>query len=194
MIAGAIGSPPLPTKTRCILRVLMDQSDDREEQSERPRPRVVDKRVSAGGTASKPRETKHPPKETDEPSRPTSAGDAASDIGPEPEEPDPAPPSAPTDRPWTPEQEAEARRISEEIARTPAIEWVVNSAVTMANVAATKLDGRNLAEAQLAIDALASMINGLGDRLGNVEQPLRQTLSQLQMAYAEIASAGPDQK
>lgn len=193
MIAGAVRSSPVPIKTRCILRVLMDRSNDREEQNERPRPRVVDKRVGAGGTTPKPKEAERPRTEPDESGAPETAGDAASDIGPEPEQPE-APPSAPTDRPWTPEQEAEARRIAEEIARTPAIEWVVNSAVTMANVAATKLDGRNMAEAQLAIDALAGMVNGLGNRLGNVEQPLRQTLSQLQMAYAEIASGGPQQK
>jgi hypothetical protein len=132
------------------------------------------------------------------------SGDVAPELekmSPQPEEvPAQKPPPSETPAPeagpsqvWTPEQEAEARRIAEEIARTPALEWVVNSAVTLANVAATKLDAGNLPDAQVAIDAVSGIVKEVGSRLGSVEKPLRQTLSQLQMAYAELIST-PDDK
>lgn len=90
---------------------------------------------------------------------------------------------------WTPEQEAEAKRLAEEIAATPSLEWVVNSAVSLANIAATKLDLGDPADAGLAIDALSGLLKEVGPRLGNVEQPLRQTLAQLQMAFAQYVTA-----
>ena len=109
--------------------------------------------------------------------------------------PQAAPPAPPVDarpagggepeRIWTPEEEAEARRIAEEISARPSIEWVVNVAVTLANVAGTKLDLGDAADARLAIDALAGIVNGAGDSLGDAENPLRQTLAQLQLAYAQ---------
>jgi hypothetical protein len=89
------------------------------------------------------------------------------------------------ERVWTPEQEAEAKKMAQEIAQTPSFEWVVNAAVTLANVAATKLELGAGEDAQLAIDALAGLINSVGPRLEQAESPLRQTLAQLQLAYAQ---------
>ena len=83
------------------------------------------------------------------------------------------------------------RAMAQQIAETPSFEWVVQTAVTLANVAGTKLDLGATADAQLAIDALGALINGLGSRLGTAETPLRQTLAQLQMAYAEMAAPPP---
>jgi hypothetical protein len=101
---------------------------------------------------------------------------------PQQEEP-PQPPGG--ERVWTPEQEAEARRMAEEIARTPSIEWVINTAATLANVAGTKLDLGAAPDAQLAIDALAGIVNAVGPRLEGAERPLRQLLADLQLAYAQ---------
>ena len=100
---------------------------------------------------------------------------------------------APEGQVWTPEQEAEARQIAQEIAETPSLEWVVNSAVSLANIAATKLDLGQPADAGLAIDALNGILKEVGSKLGNVEQPLRQTLAQLQMAFAERVTSQPPQ-
>jgi hypothetical protein len=86
---------------------------------------------------------------------------------------------------WTPEQEAQARQIAQEIAETPSYEWVVNTAVTLANVAGTKLDLGAVADAQLAIDALGGLLEAVGAHLQQAEAPLRQTLAQLRLAYAE---------
>jgi hypothetical protein len=94
---------------------------------------------------------------------------------------------------WTPEQEAEAMRVVEEIARVPAADWIADSAVRLANVAGVKLDRGELAEAQLAIDALAALLTQVGTRLGEAEAPLRQTLAQLQLAFAQSANGPPAQ-
>jgi hypothetical protein len=106
-------------------------------------------------------------------------------------EPFGAAPELPGDQVWTPEQEAEAKRMAQEIADTPSFEWVVNAAVTLANVAATKLELGAGADAQLAIDALAGLVNSVGPKMQQAESPLRQTLAQLQLAYAQRLSAPP---
>jgi hypothetical protein len=52
-----------------------------------------------------------------------------------------------------------------------------------------------LNDARIAIDALAAVVEGLGTRLGEAEQPLRQALHQLQMAFVEasntVGAGGP---
>ena len=160
-----------------------------EEQREPSRPRVVDKRVAHGGSgsAAKPPPTPEAP-----------AADPAPAPQPSPSPAPQAPPAtqeersfAPEGQVWTPEQEAEARQIAQEIAETPSLEWVVNSAVSLANIAATKLDLGQPQDAGLAIDALNGILKEVGPKLGNVEQPLRQTLAQLQMAFAERVAPTP---
>jgi hypothetical protein len=42
-----------------------------------------------------------------------------------------------------------------------------------------------LDDARIAIDALAAVVNALGARLGEAENPLRQAVHQLQMAFVE---------
>jgi hypothetical protein len=186
---------------------MSDQEQDREELEREEgaprRPRVIDKRISARSTEeTRPGEVPPPPEAvtqreeeasqgvssptpqqspagtTPPPTAPTAARDPSSAGGP----------SAPAERVWTPEQEAEARQMAQEISETPSFEWVVNAAVTLANVAATKLELGGGADAQLAIDALAGLINSVGPRLQQAETPLRQTLAQLQLAYAQRLS------
>ena len=81
--------------------------------------------------------------------------------------------------------------MAQQIAETPSKEWVLNTAVTLANVAGTKLDLGAVADAQLAIDALGAIVETLGARLGEAEAPLRQTLAQLRMAYAQMVVPPP---
>jgi hypothetical protein len=168
-----------------------------EEEQERPRPKIVDKRISAGGHTGKRRETAAPPPT---PASPDEAQVPASSDAPT--EPDSerfggrggvsATPEEPREAPvWTPEQEAEARRIVDEIVRTPSLDWVVHSAVNLANVAGTKIETNAVEDAALAIDALAALINGLQGKLGEAETPLRQTLAQLQLAYSQRAAPPP---
>ena len=62
---------------------------------------------------------------------------------------------------------------------------MADAAIRLANVAGVKLDRGDRTEAQLAIDALAGLMNSVGGDLGEAEAPLRQMLAQLQMAFAQ---------
>lgn len=153
--------------------------DDQAERDEPRRPRVVDKRVSAR-TEDRPAPEERVPRDRGPAPEPSAAPAGAPET---PEHRDSAAESV-----WTPEQEAEAQRMLEVMRTTPSRDWVLNSCVTLANVAGVKLDAGDLQEAQFAIDAFAALLDGLGTRLGEAETPLKRTLSQLQLAYAETAS------
>ena len=45
----------------------------------------------------------------------------------------------------------------------------------------------NLAAAGLAIDAMAALVDGLGPRLGEHEEVLRDALTQAQMLFVEVS-------
>lgn len=196
--------------------------DEEQEHKERPRPRVVDKRVSARPASEQDDSRRAPPQapgaalsEQDTSRRaPPQASDTAptraepeaqdkvtqavlgaedrarSDVSAQEAE-DRAGSATSPQEVWTPQQEEEMRRVAQQIAETPSLDWVANTAITLANVAGTKLDLGATADAQLAIDALAALVNGLGPRLAEAETPLRQTLAQLQMAYAERVAPPP---
>lgn len=155
----------------------MDDPSREEEERVSRRPRVVDKRVSARPDAREGTSR--------EPAAPVSE---PVEAPPPPAEPHAvAPPTGGPEDLWTPEQEEQARRVAQEVRDTPSRDWVLNVAVTLANVAATKLDSGLMGDAQLAIDALAGLVNAVGSRLGDAESALRSTVAQLQMAYAQAA-------
>lgn len=165
---------------------MTDERD--EERAQHRRPRVVDKRVSAraddgGETSATPDPVAGPAPE------PAPSPAAQPETGPVEAE---APGPPPGERVWTPEQEAEAQRLVEAMAATPALDWVLNSCVTLANVAGVKIDASDLSGARLAIDALGELVDGLGDRLGEAHAPLKTTLAQLQLAYAQAAGPPPE--
>jgi hypothetical protein len=160
----------------------MDEHRSDEDRGPVRRPRVIDKRVSTRTEA--PAEPRAEEPEPPAPSPPPPAAEESPTLRPEPN---------PEQDLWTPEQEAEAMRVVEEIARVPAADWIADSAVRLANVAGVKLDRGDLADAQLAIDALAALVAQIGARLGEAEAPLRQTLAQLQLAFAQSASGPPAQ-
>lgn len=179
------------------------QHDHEEEPRERPRPRVVDKRVSARSPGEQPA-SETPPAGSPAPEAGAPSDDRLSGAGSGSAEPEaravgqeaPSPggqsASAGAAEPvWTPEQEAEARRIAEEITRVHGRDWVVSMAMNLANVAGVKIEAGTLDEASLAIDALAGIVNQTAARLGDAEAPLRQLLSQLQMAYAQATVPPP---
>jgi hypothetical protein len=172
---------------------------EEEEQEGRPRPKVVDRRISARAdpAEAEPAPTTETPvaPEPSAPEAPTESVAASPPAAPESEaEPGAAMPGAedaPPEALWTPEQEAEARRMVEQIARVPATDWVADAGVRVANVAGIKIDEGAMDEAQLAIDALEALLNAVGSRLGEAERPLRQILAQLQLAYAQRAAGPP---
>ncbi len=85
-------------------------------------------------------------------------------------------------------QMAETER---QLATTPADVVVANHAMGMYELAAIHLrqNPPNFDEASLAIDALASLVNGLQGRLGENEPTLVQALGQLQQAFVGMKSA-----
>lgn len=175
----------------------MDDEREQEEQSERPRPRIVDKRVSARSSSSTPStpSTEAPPPSAapPEPPAPASPGpppppDAgvAAEQTPAAGGPDAGPSGAgPGERVWTPEEEAQAQQMARELAERPSSDWVLNIAVTLANVAGAKIEMGVPEDARLAIDTLEAVVNGVASKLEGAEAPLRQTLAQLQLAYAQ---------
>ncbi|MBA2427660.1 MAG: hypothetical protein H0V60_11350 [Actinobacteria bacterium] len=178
---------------------MTEEDREREERAEREgraRPKVVDKRISArraAGEATATPSTPPDPVPVPQAPEPVPAAQVGADEPDEVRIPqaEGGPPqggvSGPDDALWTPEAEAEAERIATEIVTRPSLEWVVNVAVTLANVAGTKLEAGAAADSRLAIDAFAAIVNGLGAALDDAEQPLRQTLAQLQLAYAQKA-------
>jgi hypothetical protein len=99
------------------------------------------------------------------------------------------------------EEIAALRELHERLAHTPVADVITNHAIGIWQLALVHLgvvtppdeQGRrpapNLAEAGLAIDALAALVDTLGDRLGEGESMLREALSQAQMLFVEIAEA-----
>ncbi len=150
----------------------MEEHEGDEEREQRG-PRVVDKRISARGAAS----AESQPHVEQQPQPTQAAPDETA-----------SPQGEPAERVWTPEQEAEARAMVEQINSIHARDWIGNTALTMLQVADVKLHHGKLDEASLAIDSLAALLNGVGSRLGEAEPPLRQTLAQLQMAYARLST------
>jgi hypothetical protein len=92
----------------------------------------------------------------------------------------------------TPEEQAEAlRELQEQLARTPAEIVVANHGFGLFELAALHLSQQppKLEQAQLAIDALAALVDGLAGRLGEHEAQLQDGLAQLRMAFVQIKAA-----
>jgi hypothetical protein len=117
-----------------------------------------------------------------------------------PTEPD-GNPDPTTGSPPSAEEVAAVRELHERLKATPVADVIVNHAIGIWQLALVHLgvvtppseDGQlpapDLASAGLAIDALAALVDGLTDRLGEGEEMLRDALHQAQMLYVEIAEA-----
>jgi hypothetical protein len=93
------------------------------------------------------------------------------------------------------------RELHQRLSQTPVADVIVNHAIGIWQLALVHLgvvtppddQGRrpppDLASAGLAIDALAALVEGLTDRLGEGEQMLRDALQQVQMLFVEIADS-----
>ena len=87
------------------------------------------------------------------------------------------------------------RQLREQLAATPVADIVANHAIGLWELALLHLspaegDAPDLEQAQLAIDGVAALVEGLGDRLERHEEPLREALRQLRLAYVEISRRG----
>jgi len=77
------------------------------------------------------------------------------------------------------------------IAAVPAEVVVVNHVMGLYELAAIHLTGEppRLQDAALAIDAMACLVEGLGDRLGDDAVTLTEALSNLRLAFVQIKAA-----
>jgi hypothetical protein len=80
---------------------------------------------------------------------------------------------------------AEARA---RLADVPAEVVVVNPVMGLYELAAIHLssDAPDLVSAALAIDAMAAVVDGLGDRLGDDAQTMRDALANIRMAFVGV--------
>jgi hypothetical protein len=78
------------------------------------------------------------------------------------------------------------------IAEVPAQVVVVNHLMGLYELAAIHLSSvpPKLGEASLAIDALAALVEKLGDRLGEETATMRDALSNIQMVFVQMKSRG----
>lgn len=81
--------------------------------------------------------------------------------------------------------------VREQLLRAPAELVVANHAMGLWELAALHLSQQppQLAQAQLAIDALNALVEGLRGRLGEAERTLSEGLAEIRMAFVQIAQA-----
>jgi hypothetical protein len=116
-----------------------------------------------------------------------------------------APSELDSDTPEPSPEEVEAlREVHARLVATPVEDVVANHALGIWQLALVHLgvitppdtDGRpavaNLAAAGFAIDAMAALVDGLGERLGVHEAVLRDALTQIQMLFVEVSDGSPD--
>jgi hypothetical protein len=93
--------------------------------------------------------------------------------------------------------EAEMRRARDELSSVPVADIIANHAVGLWQLAVLHLtpdpgpDGTDteprLDEAGLAIDAFAALVEGLGGRLAPHDEAMREALTQLRLAFVQVA-------
>ena len=103
--------------------------------------------------------------------------------------------SAPGREP-TPEEVQAALAEARRVLHTPVIEHIGGHAMALFELAALHLEREgatggeekpDLGEASLAIDAMAALVEGLGDKLQPYRGQLESALNQLRMAYVELS-------
>jgi len=104
-----------------------------------------------------------------------------------------------TEREPTAEEVEALREVHARLVATPVVDVVANHALGIWQLALVHLgvitppgaDGKppapNLPAAGLAIDAMAAIVDGLGDRLGVHALVLRDALTQAQMLFVEVS-------
>ena len=103
----------------------------------------------------------------------------------------------------SPEELEAIREVQAQIRATPAIDVVANHAVQLFELALVymgvasppdeqgRMPAPDLAQAGVAIDAMAALVDGFGSRFCEHEQTLRDALSQIQMLYVQVADQSP---
>jgi|SRR5271166_617868 len=90
-----------------------------------------------------------------------------------------------------PQAEIQMDELRRQLAEAPADVVVANHCYGLFELAAVYLSQEPplFPQAQLAIDALASLVDGLGSRLGEAHRPLQEALAQVRLAYVQLDAA-----
>lgn len=82
----------------------------------------------------------------------------------------------------------ELAAMSAELAQVPAYAIVANHCIGLFQLAAVHLQSAppNLGDAQLSIDAMAAIVEGLKGRLGPDEDTLQDALAQIRLAFVQV--------
>lgn len=107
--------------------------------------------------------------------------------GDTPRQPQPPPPKEPSQA----ELEAALEQELATIRNTPAEVVIGNHAIQLFELARIHLtaDPPNFANAQLTIDAMASLLESLAGRLGDDERTLADGLAQIRLAFVQLKAA-----
>ena len=109
-----------------------------------------------------------------------------------------------TEREPTAEEVEALREVHARLVATPVVDVVANHALGIWQLALVHLgvitppddQGRppapDLAAAGFAIDAMAALVDGLGERFGDHEAVLRDALTQAQMLFVEVSEPGTE--
>jgi hypothetical protein len=108
-------------------------------------------------------------------------------------EDDPLAGLSPEERARAEEMAAEMDEVRRQLASVPAAVVVSNHVMGLYELAAIHLSQEppNFAEAQVAIDAMAAVVEGMPGRLGENELTLKDALGQLRLAYVQLHNS-PD--
>jgi len=89
----------------------------------------------------------------------------------------------------------EMEEVRQQLASVPAAVVVANHGMGLYELAAIHLSSQppSFAEAQVAIDAMAALVEGLEGRLGENEPTLKDALHQLRMAYVQLKGAATEE-
>ena len=100
----------------------------------------------------------------------------------------------PEGEPSDEEMAAQLQDMREQLSRTPVETVIANHAFGLFELAALHLSQQppQLEQARLAIDAMATLVEGLAGRLGEPEQQLNDGLAQLRLAFVQIRSANQE--
>ncbi|MGH9084759.1 MAG: hypothetical protein ACRDYW_04850 [Acidimicrobiales bacterium] len=95
---------------------------------------------------------------------------------------------SPEDRAQLEAMQEQMAQVRQQLLEAPAEVVVANHAMGIYELAALHITAERpkLAEASLAIDALAALVESLAGRLGEAEPTLRDALAQLRAAYLEV--------
>ena len=95
------------------------------------------------------------------------------------------------DEPSEEELRAHLAEVQRQLLETPVSVVIANHCIGLFQLAALHLEQNppKLPEAKMAIDAMAGVVEKVGSRLSEEEAPLREALSQLQLAYVQRQNA-----